>query len=305
MNDIISSLNGAFTLAFVITSMFGLGLASTVRDLAAPLRNLRLIVSALAINFVLLPGVAWLLTRLVPFDFDLKIGLILMSVVAGAPLAIRATQLARGDVILAGSLVTLQVIVTVCYLPLVLPILIPGIAVDATAVAMPLFLQVLLPLAAGLLMNVRYPDEAEMTRPIMAEIANISLAIMLVLNLSNIPRVLGLIGTGALAGAVAIILTGLAAGYLLGGPGPQTRRALALGSAQRNYAAAFVLAQDSFAAQPDAFLMLLTASLISMVILIVAAGEFGRRDRGLEMDAAHIRPAERVTRQAKGRQKKM
>lgn len=154
---------------------------------------------------------------------------------------------------------TLQVVVTVIYLPFVLPFLIPGISVDTVAIAMPLFLQVLLPLGAGLLMNVRYDEEADMARPIMTDISNISLAMMLVLNLGNVPQVLGLVGTGAIAGTLAIIFTGLGAGYFLGGPDPASRRTLALGSAQRNFAAAFVIAQGSFAGQSDVFLMQLTA----------------------------------------------
>lgn len=304
MTEIVSSLNSAFTLAFVVTSMFGLGLGLTMCDLLAPLRNIRLVLSALAINFVLLPGAAWLLTRLLPLQHELEIGLILMSTVAGAPITIRAAQLARGDVAFAGSLVTLQVIVTVVYLPFALPLLIPGIAVDTVALAMPLVLQILLPLGAGLLMNVRYDEEAEMTRPIMAEIANISLATMLVLNLGNVPEVLGLVGTGALASALALILIGLAAGYLLGGPDPKTRKTLSLGSAQRNYAAAFVIAQGSFANRPNVFLMLLTASLISMVVVLVVAGEFGRRGRAVGKDAAVAPPGQLLPQQADERQKR-
>lgn len=286
MNEIVGSLNKAFTLAFVIASMFGLGLGMTVKDLLAPLRNVRLLLTAMAINFVLLPGVAWVLARLLPLEPDLKVGLILMSAVAGAPLAIKAAQLARGDPVASGSLVTLQVIVTVLYLPFALALLIPGIAVDTVALAMPLFLQILLPFGAGLLMNARYDEEADMARPIMAEISNISLAIMLVLNLGNVPQVMGLIGTGAIACILAIIFTGLAAGYLLGGPESGTRKTLALGSAQRNYAAAFVIAQGSFADRPGVFLMLLTASLVSMVVVLIVAGEFGRRARDIEKEAA-------------------
>lgn len=285
MSEIISSLNSAFTLAFVVTSMFGLGLGLTVRDLMTPLRNFRLVLAMLAVNFVLVPGVALVLTRIMPLDADLQTGLILMSTVAGAPLAIKASQLARGDIVAAGSLVTLQVVATVVYLPLVLPFLVPGIAVDPVSIAMPLFLQILLPLGAGILMNVRYDEEAEMTRPIMGDISNISLAMMLVLNLGNVPQVLGLVGTGAIAGILIVIFTGLGAGYLLGGPGTGTRRTLAISSAQRNYAAAFVLAQGNFVDRTDVFLTLLTASLISMIVILVVAGEFGRRPRGGEIDA--------------------
>lgn len=260
MSEIVGSLNSAFTLAFVVTSMFGLGLRLTVKDLLAPLRNVRLVVATLGINFILIPVLAWLLARLLPLSPDLEIGLILMSAVAGAPLVIKASQLARGDVVAAGSLVTLLVVVTVIYLSFALPFLVPGTAVDTAAIAMPLFLQILLPLGAGLLMNVRYDEEAEMTRPIMAEIANISLAVMIVLNLGNVPQVLALIGTGAIAAILAITFTGLAAGYLLGGPDAGTRKTIAIESAQRNYAAAFVIAQGNFADRPDVFLILLAAS---------------------------------------------
>lgn len=296
MGEIIGSLNSAFTLSFVVTSMFGLGLGLTIQELLTPVKNVRLVVAALAINFALVPAIAWLLTRLLPLGTDLQIGLILMSTVAGAPIVIKASQLARGDVVAAASLVTLQVVATVIYLPLALPILVPGIAVDTIAIAMPLFLQVLLPLSAGLLMNVRYDEEAEMTRPIMADISNISLAVMLVLNLGNIPQVLGLIGTGAIAGTLIIILSGLVAGYLLGGPDAGTRKTLAIGSAQRNYAAAFVIAQGSYTDRPDVFLMLLTASLVSMVVVLLAAGEFGRlARRGESVAEPAAAPAQRTT----------
>lgn len=279
MIEIINSLNGAFTLAFVVTSMFGLGLALTAKDLFAPLRNVRLLAAALIVNFIIVPGAAWLLTRILPLEPDLQVGLILMSAVAGAPLAVKAAQIARGDVAAAGSLVALQVVVTVVYLPFALPILAPGVAVDTVAIAMPLLLQILAPLAAGMVMNARYGPEARMTRPIMMEISNISLALMLVLNLGNIPQVMGLVGTGAIAGALILIFVGLGAGYLLGGPDRSARKTLALGSAQRNFASAFVIAQGSLAHRPDVFLMVLTASLASIVVVLIIAGELGRRAR--------------------------
>ncbi|MDT3706375.1 MAG: hypothetical protein ROZ09_06070 [Thiobacillus sp.] len=277
MNEIIGALNSAFTLAFVITSMFGLGLGQTLRDLLAPLRSGRLVTAALVINFVLLPAAAVLLIRVLPIPSDLAIGLIVMSAVGGAPLAIKASQLAHGDDVVAASLVVLLVLATVAYVPFALPRLVPGIEIDAMAIALPLFLQVLLPLAAGLVVNLRYDEEAEMTRVVMGEIANVSLALMLILNLANVPHVVSLLGSGAIGSALAICLLGLAAGYLLGGPSPAVRRTLAVTSSQRNFAAAFVIAQGSFAAQPDVFLMVLAASLVSMAVTLIAAGEFGRR----------------------------
>jgi BASS family bile acid:Na+ symporter len=274
---VVNSLTNAFTLAFVLTSMFGLGLGLTMREIVQPLADLGLAARALLANFVVVPGIAWALTRLLPLDQDLRIGLLLMSAVAGAPLALKATQIARGDVRFAVALVALQVVASVIYLPLVLPWLIPGIAVNAVALAIPLVLQILLPLGLGLVVNIRYEEEAEMARPIMSEIANLSLAALLLVNLANVGQVLGLLGTGAFAAALGVIVLALVVGYQLGGPTRARRRALALGTGQRNYAAAFVIAEGSFGDRPTVMLMLLAASLVSIVILMLAAGELGRR----------------------------
>lgn len=277
MNEILSSLTNAFSLAFVITSMFSLGLSMTLRDIIAPLRDIRLVIMALVASFIIVPVAAYVVSNVLALDPDLRIGVLLLSAVAGAPLTIKASQIAKGDMRFAGALVILQVVVTVIYLPLALPLLVPGIVVDSVAIAMPLIIQILLPLAAGLLMNYRYDEEAEMTRPLMGEIANISLFMMVALNLGNIQNILELLGTGSILAVIFVIVVGAVAGYFLGGPANATRRVLSVGTAQRNFAAALVLATGNFNDQPNVFLLLLTASLISMIMVIVHAGELGKR----------------------------
>ncbi len=289
MSEIVASLTGAFTLAFVITSMFGLGLGLTVGDIVAPLKNVRLVFLSLVANFLIVPMAGWAIAHLLSLAPDLRIALILFSAVAGAPLALKAAELARGDVHFAVSLVTLQVVGTVVFLPFALPILIPGIAVDPVALAMPLLLQVLLPLGFGLLMNARYDEEAEMTRPVMASVSNLSLALMLALNLGNVGRVFGLLGTGAIFATILLVLVGFVAGWLAGGPDVRTRRTLSLGTAQRNFAAAFVIGGGNFTDRPAVMIMLLAASLISMAMILPAAGEIGKRARAAS-DAPRAAP---------------
>ena len=291
MSDIVASLTSAFTLAFVITSMFGLGLGLTVGDIVRPLRNARLVLLSLAANFLVVPAAAWAIGHLLSLEPDLRIALIIFSAVAGAPLALKAAELARGDVHFAVSLVTLQVVATVLFLPFLLPRLIPGIAVDPVALAMPLLLQVLLPLGFGRLMNARYDEEAEMTRPVMASVSNLSLALMLALNLGNVGRVLGLLGTGAIFATMLLVLVGFAAGWVLGGPDVRIRRTLSLGTAQRNFAAAFVVGGGNFADRPTVMIMLLAASLISMAMVLPAAGEIGRRARAAAGETSRVAPA--------------
>ena len=68
----VGSLNSAFTLAFVVTSMFGLGLGLTLKDLLAPLKNVRLVAVTLGINFILIPALAWVFARLLPLRDRLR-----------------------------------------------------------------------------------------------------------------------------------------------------------------------------------------------------------------------------------------
>lgn len=288
MNEIVTTLTNTFTLAFVVTSMFSLGLAMTVKDIFEPLRNPRLIIMMVVANFVIMPLGGVLISRILSLEADLQIAVLLMSCVAGAPLTIKASQIARGNMKFAGALVILQVVITVISLPFILPLLILGIQVDVVAIALPLIVEILLPLAAGILMNYRYDEEAEMTRPIMAEISNISLGLMLVLNLGNIGNVLGLLGTGSILAVIFVIVLGFGSGYFLGGPDPATRKVLSIGTGQRNYAAAFVLAGGNFAEQPNVFLLLLSASLISMILVMLLAGEFRKRTGSAEQPLLEV-----------------
>lgn len=271
-----STLNGAFTLAFVVGSMFSLGLGITWRKLIDPLKDIRLVGLTLVISFGLIPAVAYVVTSLLPLEQSYRIGLVLFSTVAGAPLGIKVTEIAIGDVPEAASLVVLQVIGTVVLLPLMLPVLIPGIELDSWALTSSLGKEVLLPLALGLFVNWRYDAEADMIRPVMTDVANVSLAGLLLVNLSRVPSMLSLFGTGAIFSVLVIIATGLAAGYFLNRRDRKFRRTLGLVSAQRNFAAAFVIAQGSFASDGDIFLVLLMASFVSMIVILLIAGEFRR-----------------------------
>ena len=76
----ITDLNKAFTLAFVISSMFGLGLSVTLDELVKPLKKGRLVAAVLILNFVVIPGSAWLLSWLLSLEASLAIGLIIISV---------------------------------------------------------------------------------------------------------------------------------------------------------------------------------------------------------------------------------
>ena len=278
-----STLQNLLTFAFVLTSMLSMGLSLTVSQILQPLRRTRLVIMALVANFVVVPAAAFALSRIIPLEEDVQIGLLLLGTAAGAPSLPKLAQIAKVNVAFAVGLMTMLMVVTIVYLPIVLPILLPGVEVDAGQIAVSLIVQMLVPLIIGLLIKARYEGTAATLQPIMAQIANISLALLLVLMLVvNFRNVLALFGTGAILATLLFIAISVVGGYFLGGPATDNKRVLALGTGQRNLAAAFLIATANFAEQPNVLVYLAATGLILMVSLMPLAAEFGKRSEPVE-----------------------
>ena len=118
-------------LGFVVSSMLAVGLGLTLSQIAAPLRNVRLVALGLATNFVLMPLAAVALGRLLRLDTSFAVGLVILGSAAGAPFLPLLAKLSKGDMAFAVGLMVLLMILTVGYMPLVLPLLLEGVSVDA------------------------------------------------------------------------------------------------------------------------------------------------------------------------------
>jgi BASS family bile acid:Na+ symporter len=280
LENVLSTLQNLFTLAFVVTSMLSMGLSLTVSQILQPLRSIRLVIMALAANFVVIPAAAFALSRIIPLDQSVQIGLLLMGTAAGAPFLPKLAQIAKANVAFAVGLMTLLMVVTIVYLPIVLPLVLPGVEVDTLQIALSLIVTMLVPLLIGLFIKARYEGAAGTLQPVMAQISTISLALLLVLMLGlNVSNVIALFGTGAIIATLMFIAISIAAGYLLGGPSTDTKVVLALGTGQRNLSAAFIIATGSFADQPNVLVYLAAAGLVGMVVVFPTAGEFGKRSK--------------------------
>jgi BASS family bile acid:Na+ symporter len=255
-------------LSFVVTSMLAMGAGLTVSQISAPLRNARPVVLALLANFVLMPLAALALAKVLWLDEPFGIGLLLLGCAAGAPFLPKLAELARGNLAFAVGAMVLLMVVTVGYLPIVLPLLLPGVTVDPWNIARSLILLMLLPLAAGLALKVRYEDLARRVKPVLDLISNISL-ILLVLSITaaNIDKVLQVFGTRGILAGLLFIALGFGIGWLLGGSDGDTRRVMALGTSQRNIAAALVVASQSFS-DPKVVVMVIVVAIVGLIILM-------------------------------------
>ena len=177
----------------------------------------------------------------------------------------------------AVGLMVLLMVVTVGYLPLVLPLLLPGVSVNPVKIASSLFLLMLLPLAGALAVKAWFPVAAARTKPVLDGISSLSLILLVVLIIAtNIKNVLAVFGTRGILAALLFIAVGLGVGWLLGGPGTDTRRVLALGTAQRNIAAGLVVGGQSFS-DPKVVVMIVVVTIVGLLVLMPLSTALGRR----------------------------
>lgn len=265
-------------LAFVLSSMLAMGLGLTVGQIIAPLSNARLVVLSVLANFVLMPLGAVALATLLRLDQPLGVGLLLLGTAAGAPFLPKLAQIAKGNLAFAVGLMVLLMVVTVGYLPLALPLLLPGVSVNPAKIARSLFLLMLLPLAGALVVKARFADLAARTKPLLDRLSNLSLILLvLLITLANVNNVLAVFGTRGILAGLLFIALGFAIGWLLGGPDRNTRRVLALGTAQRNIAAALVVGSQSFS-DPKVVVMVVVVAIVSLLILMPLSRMLAKRD---------------------------
>lgn len=270
MNEFLSQVSNVAVQIFAIASMASVGLRYTLREILGPLRNLRGVVLALVANFLAVPLLAFAILRLVSLQRAYAIGLLLVASAAGAPFVIKLTKMSGGSVAFASGLLVLLLVVTIGYMPLVVPRLTAETAVSSRAIAAPLVLTMLLPLAAGLVVDALWPGVAERATPVLAIVANVALAALVALTfLLNLATVLG-VGVNAILASVLLLVGSFAIGWLFGGFGEQLRDEMAFATAQRNFGAAMVVAAQSFE-NPEVLVMVVVVSLVSMALLFPAA----------------------------------
>src|SRR5690606_3368879 len=112
MSELLAELSSVFTMAFAVSTLLSMGLGLTVGQLLTPLRNVRAVAAALVINFALVPWAAVALAWALSLDGDLRIGLLLLSAAAGAPMLAKLVEIAKGDVAAGVAQMTLLIVAT-------------------------------------------------------------------------------------------------------------------------------------------------------------------------------------------------
>lgn len=266
MQEFFQAAIGWLTPIFVISAMLNVGLTQKPANIFQHLRNWQYLARMALVNFVVVPALMIFFVGVFGIEEPYAIGLVIFSAATGAPLLIKLTARSQNEIAAGATVQMVLMIGTVFIMPVLLPLIIEGVSVDSWAIASGLIMQMILPLALGMVVLTVAEHFTAIIQPWIARISNIALYTMLVatilgnLNALGDLRMWAAIGTGILALLVAFFVghnTGL---------GKETDSQIgALGTAQRNTAAAVIVAQSNFA-DP---LVLLTTVLLNTIMMFI------------------------------------
>jgi len=261
---------------FVITTMLSMGLGLQVSQIIEPLKSPLLIVDVLVTNFLLVPLAVLLIIFLIPVDEGTKIGLIILSLAAGAPFTPKLVEIVKGDIALATAVMLLQMVVTVAILPFALSIMLDGdIVVDSLAIAKSLVIMMIIPLLFALWAKAKFEAVAAVWQGRMIKFSNLTLLVIIILmTILNGKDILDVFGYDMLA-VILFIIVALLIGYVSGGKLYPNRVVSSLSVGQRNISAALVVAAQNFD-DPKVTIIIIAVSIIGLFILLFSAKKFVR-----------------------------
>jgi BASS family bile acid:Na+ symporter len=228
------ALFNAALVVMIVATMFNAGLATTTKALGAVLRNVWLVILTLIVAFILRPLVGWGLAEVFNLESEAYIVMLLLAACAGAPLGVKFAMGAKADLTVAAALqVILAVIGTFTFAPTAnFMIGAAGLGDEFALPVADLIITVavlqLIPFLVGMAVRHWTADTALKWRPPVAQIANVTLLIVIALALLGSFRIiLDLIGDRAILAQALFVVIMFALGYYISRGDSSVRKATA------------------------------------------------------------------------------
>lgn len=232
--------------ATIFTVMFDLGLKIAAREYEWAGRHVGLLLKGVFAVLVAVPAMAVIVTQAFDLPRAATVGIVLMALSPGAPVALRRSLEAGAEASFAPMLQIAVAALAIVSMPLTISALneyYAGQAVIAPRdLARQVFFAQFLPLGLGMLARRLLPRVAERAGRGVNRAATILLVALALLALLNMWQVVVGAWPRAVLCVVLVTVLALAVGHALGGPDAQTRTAVAISSAVRNPGLALVVA---------------------------------------------------------------
>jgi bile acid:Na+ symporter, BASS family len=263
---------------FMAGSLLEMGLRLNLPDAIRGLRDIRFVACTLIWSFVVCPALAYVITLIVPLERPYAIGMLLLGMAPCAPFVPMLAEKAKGDLGYIAAFMLLASVGTVLCMPFTVPLLTKGLSASPWAIAKPLLIVVLLPMAIGAILRHKTEALAVKMQPVVKKLAGLAGLIWAMLCLIIYGK--GLLGlAGELAVASQIIFFGIVClgTYWLGFGMPHEQKiVLSVGVTTRNLGACLTPLLSVPDMDQRATLMMVLALPIMVIVVKLGARWFSR-----------------------------
>lgn len=246
---LLDALSKTLLFAFLITSMLGVGMQSTMKDLRSLLASKGLLFRALLANFVVVPIIGIVLVKVLPLKPEAATALLILACTPGGISALQFTTKVKGEKFFAGSIGFLMSFLAVLISPVLLTLTVPGDASIIIPYGRALLFVVvclLLPLVAGMLVCNRAERLAGKLSKLFSLASVIFFVAILLLRRSDRSEAMNAVGKEALLYMLLFIVLSMVVGWLMAGRPKEARPVLATVTSMRNVALGLLIALKTF-----------------------------------------------------------
>ena len=285
MDAVLALMNAVF-LAFVVSTMFSVGLATTVPQLTAVLRNTRWLGGALLASLVAVPLIGWGLAEAFPLEGATFVALVLVASSPGAPFAVSLTGIAKGDLVSGAATMAILAVVGSVTAPVTVGFIIGasdvaaagGGEINVAELVLSIVVLQIVPFIAGMAMRAWVPDTADGWAPAVKKISSITFGlVMLAIVVGGFRQVIDLIGSWLILAGFIAGIAWFAAGALLGSGSQKSRSTAGIVAANRNAGPVLLIATASFADVEGVIPAIISVYIVQLVTQVVLASWLGKR----------------------------
>ncbi|EWT02111.1 hypothetical protein N865_07335 [Intrasporangium oryzae NRRL B-24470] len=254
----------------VAATVFAAGLGATRSDVEYLVRRPRLLLVSLLAMFVVMPVVALAIELYFDFPHAARVALVVIALSPIPQLLPRTTMASGGHLSysygLAFAVSALSIVIVPALTQFLGRVMGRPFGVEPGTIATAIVTTVLLPLAAGMIVQRLAPGFAARANEPISRLANLLMLVAIVVLLVLVfPSVLKVATLGTLLAMSLFIAAGLLIGHVLGGPDRDHSIVLAIACANRNPGIAIGIAAANFPKESFAATVILYAVLIGIV----------------------------------------
>lgn len=269
--EILREVSGIQVTVFVMSSLFNVGLTQKPTKFLTHLQNWHFLSRMVLVNLILVPAVMMMAVTLADLEPIYAAALMVFGLSAGAPFLIALTKESKQDISLAATVMTVLIVGTMILLPILLPRVVEGLSVDLWTIVRALLAQMVLPMALGMAIRQFLVPLAAVIQPWVARISSVALyGLLASMIVGYLPWMADPELWKAIVTGLVVMLISLFIGYMMGDGHNHLKKVGALATAQRNTAAAMIVASTNFT-DPRAVVVVTLLNTFGLILLMGAA----------------------------------